>query len=289
MSFVLFTDSCSNLPGQTLKDLDIRVLPCSYSIDGKLIEYSGNIDEFDAHAHYDLLRSGKMISTSLLNTGTFLDHFRPVLEQGLDIVYVGLSAGISGTIHAAQVARAELLEEFPERVIRIVDSMGAGLGTGILTCKGADFRAEGLNANAVADRLDALVPNLCEFFTVENLMFLKRTGRVSAATAMIGTMLNIKPLLRGDETGHITNCAKLRGRAKSIEAILQKYQEKVQNAAMERVAISHGDCPEEAEYLAQKVMEIAKPKELIICPHEPFTGSHVGPGMLGLFFFGTAR
>ncbi|MDD6023985.1 MAG: DegV family protein, partial [Oscillospiraceae bacterium] len=171
----------------------------------------------------------------------------------------------------------------------IVDSMGAGLGTGILVCKGADYRAEGLSAEETAAQLRKDTENLCEYFTVDDLNFLKRTGRVSGVTAMIGSMLQIKPLLRGDETGHIVVCGKLRGRKRAVSELCALYEKKVRNAGAQRVAISHGDCLEEAQKLADKIREIAPPKELILSMHEPLTGAHVGPGMLALFFFGEGR
>lgn len=146
MSFAVFTDSCSNLPGSLLQHFGIRVLPCSYTVDGKQIIYGGDIEAFDAHTYYELLRQGKRVTTSLLNTQVFLDHFRPALEQGLDVVYVGLSAGISGTYQAACIAAAELRDEFPERTVCPVDSMGAGFGTGLLACRAAELRDEGRSA-----------------------------------------------------------------------------------------------------------------------------------------------
>lgn len=289
MSFAIFTDGCSNLPGDLLRKLDIRVMSCTYRMGEQSITYSGDIDHFNAKEHYDLLRRGEVITTSLTNADTFARAFRPALEAGLDVVYVGISSGISGTYQAASIAAEELREVFPQRTIRTVDSMGAGLGTGLLTCRGADYRNAGMTADQAADLLDEDVKGLCEFFTVDSLHYLRRSGRISAATAAIGTMLNIKPLLRGDEEGHIVSCGKYRGRKKAVEAILQKYADLAVEPQNGRVAITHGDCPEEASALAAQVRAIAEPKELIVCPHEPFTGSHVGPGMLALFFFGSHR
>lgn len=289
MSFVIFTDGCSNLPGKLLKELDIRVLPCTYMVEDQPITYSGDIEHFDSKTYYDMLRADKTVTTALLNTQTFLDHFWPVLESGQDIVYVGLSANISGTYQAASIAAAELMEQFPGRTVRVVDSMGAGLGTGLLTCRGADLRGQGCSVDETADCLDRERNNLCEYFTVDSLHYLRRSGRISAASAAIGTMLNIKPLLRGNEEGYIVACGKYRGRKKVIDAIVDKYTVKAVDPANSRVAISHGDCPEEAEALAARIRAIAEPKEFIICPHEPFTGAHVGPGMLSLFFFGNGR
>lgn len=284
MSFALFTDSCSNLPMEAVRELNILLLPCAYSVGGQEYCFDGNLEQFDAHSYYDRLRAGEQVTTSLLNMQLFLDAFRPVLEQGKDLVYVGMSSGISGTFHAAQLAAQELEEQFPERRIRLVDSHSAGCGVGILTCKGADLRNAGKNADETADILEDI--NLLEYFTVDDLKHLHRTGRLSAAGAVIGSMLNIKPLLRGDEAGHIVTCGKFRGRKKAVSEIISRFVAEHDSQQLERVAISHGDCPEEAEELAQMVREAAQPGELIVVPHEPFTGAHVGPGMLALYFFG---
>lgn len=289
MSYTVFTDGCSNLPGRLLTGLNIRVLPCSYTLDGEPGVFDGNLDAFDSHGYYEKLRGGSEMKTSLLNSQLFMDYFRPELEKGLDVVYTGLSSGISGTIQAARIAAEELLENYPERTISIVDSLGAGFGPGLLACRAADLRKEGKNAAEAGEILDKEVMHLLQIFTVDDLNFLKRTGRVSGATAAIGTILHIKPILWGDPTGHIVALSKCRGRKKAIETILEIYRTRAIDAQNQRVAISHGDCPEEAQYLADEVCKICKPKELIICPHEPFTGAHVGPGMLALFFFGEER
>ena len=289
MPYVVFTDACSNLPGDLIRRFDIHLLPCNYVLDEEPGVFEGNIDEFDTHAYYDKLRNGSELKTSMLNTQLFMDHFRTALDAGKDIVYVGLSSGVSGTLQAAQIASNMLKEEYPDRTVRVVDSLGAGFGPGLLSCRAAELRNEGKNAKEAGDILDVEVTKLLQFFTVDDLNFLKRTGRVSGATAAIGTVLNIKPLLWGDPTGHIVAYSKCRGRSKSIDAIVEQYRTKAVNPQDQRIAISHGDCPEEAEYLAKRICEIAQPKELIIAPHEPFTGAHVGPGMLALFFFGEER
>ena len=289
MSFAIFTDGCSNLPGEQIRKHDIRVLPCTYTLDGVQYVYNGDIDSFDAPAHYNKLREGHLIQTSLINTQLFLDHFRPALEEGLDIIYVGLSSGISGTYNAARMAAEELMEEFPDRKIYTVDSRGAGLGTGILTLRGADFREAGMSVDETYEALKEATDNLCEYFTVDDLMFLNRTGRLSGAGAVVGTMLGIKPILRGDEEGHIVTAQKIRGRKKAVETLAKIYAEKVVDPENQRVGITHGDCPEEAQALAEKICAAGKPGELLLCPHEPFTGSHVGPGMLAVFFFGKGR
>jgi DegV family protein with EDD domain len=211
------------------------------------------------------------------------------LEKGNDVVYVGLSSGVSGTLQAAKMAAEDLKEEYPQRTVCVIDSLGAGFGPGLLACRAADLRNAGKTATEAEEILEDAVKHLLQIFTVDDLNFLKRTGRVSGATAAIGTILNIKPLLWGDPTGHIVALSKCRGRKKAIEAIVDIYRNRAIDAQNQRVAISHGDCLEEAQLLADKICEVCKPKELIICPHEPFTGAHVGPGMLALFFFGEER
>ena len=289
MPFTIFVDGSSNLPGSVTGALDIRVLPCSYTMDGRPSTYNGQLDSFDPQEYYEALRQGAKVQTSLLNTQLFLDSFRPELEQGRDVVYFSMSSGISGTCHAGKLAAQELCEEFPERTVRVVDSMGAGFGTGLMACKAADLRAEGKSARETADLLDEDAQNMLQFFTVDDLNFLKRTGRVSGATAMIGSVLNIKPVLWGDPTGHITARSKQRGRKKALAAIVEEYKKSVLEPENQRVAISHGNCEADALALAAMLRAVAEPKELIIAPHEPFTGAHVGPGMLGLFFHGRKR
>ena len=289
MSFVVFTDGCSNLPGSVLNRYQIRTLPFTYTINGQQIVYNGDIESFDAPAHYNLLRSGELIQTSLANTQHFMDHFRPVLEAGSDVIYIGMSSGISGTYQASSMAAAELMEEFPDRRVRTVDSLGAGFGPGLLTILAAEARSEGKTVDETADYLDQKKMDLCEFFTVDDLMFLRRTGRLSTTGALAGTMLGIKPILRGDEEGHIVTYQKCRGRKKAVDTLAQLYETRVVDAENQIVAISHGDCLEDAEALAEMITAIAKPKELLFCPHEPVTGSHVGPGMLAVFFFGKGR
>ena len=289
MGFAIYVDGSSNLPGRILAERDIRVLPCSYTLDGAAASYNGNLDSFDYRTYYGRLRQGAAVKTSLLNTQLFLDQFRPALEAGEDVLYFSMSSGISGTCQAARMAAAELLEEFPGRTVRIVDSLGSGFGTGLMAVRAADLREDGWTAEKAADYLDDDAHNMLQFFTVDDLNFLKRTGRVSGATAMIGTVLNIKPILWGDTTGHITARSKVRGRRKAIAALAEEYRASVVDAEHQTVAISHGDCEEEALQLAGLINAIARPRDLIIAPHEPFTGAHVGPGMLAVFYHGKRR
>ena len=287
MPFAVFADGSANLPQSMLEG--IRLLPDEYTLDGVPQVYNGDVDHFDGHAFYEKLRHGSVARTSLLNTQLFLTHFAPLLAEGIDVIYVAMSSGISGTYHAARIAAQELMEQYKGRFVHIVDSLGCGFGNGLLAVRAAKLSREGLDAREAAAVLDAEVPHTCQYFTVDDLNFLKNTGRVSGMTARIGTMLNIKPILFGDSTGHIISCAKVRGRKKAIEAIVKKYEEKHLDNQDLGVFISHGDCLSEAEELAARVRAITPDVKLTICQHEPFSGAHVGPGMLALFFRGTER
>ncbi len=287
MSFVVFTDGSANLPGE-MSD-GIRILPCSYVVDGQEVIYHGNVDEFDAHEFYEGLKNGTSVKTSLLNTHLFLEHFTPVLEQGQDVVYIAMAAGISGTYNAAVAAAEELMEEYPDRFVHIVDSKGCGFGSGLLAVKAAELSKSGMDSREASKVLDDAVPHACQYFTVDDLNFLKNTGRVSGVTASIGTILNIKPILFGDSTGHIISCGKVRGRKNAIDALIDNYSKKRMDTPDQRVCISHGDCLEDAKKLADMVKEVNPSANITICQHEPFSGAHVGPGMLGIFFWGKER
>ncbi|MBQ3459619.1 MAG: DegV family protein [Solobacterium sp.] len=287
MTFAVFADGTANLPGTLLKG--ITLLPSEYTIDGVPSVYSGDIEHFDVHSYYESLRGGVVVKTSLLNSALFITHFEPLLKDGTDIIYVAMSSGISGTYNAARTAAQQLMEEFPERFVHIVDSHGCGFGNGMLAIKAAELSRENVPVREAAQILDDMVPHCCQYFTVDDLNFLKRTGRVSGATALIGTTLNIKPILYGDQTGHIVSCAKCRGRKKSIQMLADKYHEKHMNLANPTVFISHGDCLADAERLKELILAETPDANVVICPHEPFSGAHVGPGMLGLFFLGKER
>jgi len=287
MSFAVFADGSANLPKSMLDG--ISLLPCEYTVDGEPQTYWGDVDSFDAHEFYEGLKIGKTVRTSLLNTQLFLSRFGTILTKGTDIIYISMSSGISGTYNAARLAAEELMELYQGRFVHVVDSLGCGFGSGLLAVKAAELSKQGMSARAAADILDQEVPHCCQYFTVDDLSFLKKTGRVSGMTAKIGTVLNIKPVLFGDPTGHIISCAKVRGRRKAIETLVKKYEEKRIKSGEQRICISHGDCLEDAEILAGLVRNITPECPITICQHEPFSGAHVGPGMLGLFFRGTER
>ena len=287
MAFAVFADGSANLPKSMLDGIDL--LPNDYTVDGVPQTYWGDVDHFDGHAFYEGLRSGKQVRTSLLNTQLFLSRFAPILTQGKDIIYISMSSGISGTCNAARIAAGELMELYKGRFVHIVDSLGCGFGNGLLAVRAAELSRQGVDAREAAAMLDAEVPHTCQYFTVDDLNFLKNTGRVSGVTAKIATVLNIKPILFGDSTGHIVSCAKIRGRRKSSELLAKMYDEKHTDTQYPTICISHGDCLADAQLLAELVRKITPDVPITICQHEPFSGAHVGPGMLGLFFRGKER
>jgi len=289
MACRIIVDTTANLPLDQTQKLGIEVFSTQFELDGKAYICPLDLRDFDAKGYYDALRAGVPAKTSLINAARFLEVFRPVLEAGDDIVYVGLSSGVSGTIQSARIAAEQLREEYPERHIAIVDSLGAGLGVGLIACHAADWRNAGHDfAEIVTDTL-RYRDNLRQYFTVDDIMFLRRGGRISGAKAVLGTVLQIKPILYGSEAGKIEMIEKARGRRGSISRIAQLYRETAVDPQHGRVAISHGDCEEDAAALAEQICAIAQPGELIVEIHEPMTGAHVGPGMLALFFEGNGR
>lgn len=283
MSFVVFADGSANLPASKLEG--ITLLPCTYTVEGVQREYLGDVDSFDDHAYYDQLKNGCKITTSLLNTHLFLAHFRSVLEQGQDAVYIAMSSGISGTYQAAVLAKQELEEEFPDRFVHIVDSRGCGFGSGLLAIRAAELSRMGTPVREAAALLDEEVPHMCQYFTVDDLKYLRKGGRISGAAAVIGSMLHIKPILQGDDSGHIILCDKVRGRKNALKDLAERY-DKLCADKSGQIGIAHADDEEGTAYLLEKLREKGFTGECLSVCYEPVTGSHVGPGTIALFFPG---
>lgn len=286
MNFAIFTDTSANLPTPDTKKLDLSVVPLSYSVDG--VEHEClDTERFQAAAYYESMKGNTVIKTSQVNPQKYVDYLEPVLKAGRDILFVGMSSGISGSFASAKIAREQLLEEYPERSIRLVDSLGASLGEGLLVLEAQSCRERGMTLDETADWLDQVKANMYQLFTVDNLMHLRKGGRLSNAAAIVGSLLNIKPLLKGDESGQIVSFEKVRGRKAVINEIAGRYRELVVDAQNQIVGISHCNCLEDAEKLADLIRQINPPKEIMIVEHEPVTGSYLGPGALALYFGGS--
>ena len=284
--YIIVTDSSSDLCEELIKQYGIAVLDLVVTVDGEETKRNSDIDP---KAFYASLRSKKGAKTSAVAMETFKDFFKPILDEGKDILYLGFSSGLSGTYQAGFVAARELREEYPERKILTVDTLCASLGEGLLVHHAVKKRDEGADIEAVRDYIESIKLNLCHLFTVDDLFFLKRGGRVSAATAVVGSALGIKPMMHVDNDGHLIKIGIKRGRKGSIEELCAMMQASAIDPAEQTVFISHGDCIEDAEYLASKLRETMGVKDIHIGYVGPVIGAHSGPGTLALFFLGKER
>ena len=285
MSFVILTDTSANLPTSLLKQNDISVIPFSYFIKDK--EYSClDTDGFDGKKFYKAMRLGAKITTSQINVFNYVRFFEGFLEKGEDILMINMSSGISGSFHCAEMASKELRDRYPGREIRLVDALGASLGEGLLVLRAVEFKKRGYTLDKAFEKLEEEKRRMYQVFTVDDLMYLKNTGRVKGSAAIVGNMLQVKPLLKGNENGEIVNFSKVIGRKRALDSLVQKYNQLVKNNEMQTVGIAHADCEEDAQYLVEQLNRRKPPKEIITVMYEPVTGSHVGPGTLALFFMG---
>ena len=281
----LFTDTSANLPVEIIDEYGIEVVPFSYTIDG--VEYIPE-REFDGKAFYAAMRAGSEVKTSMVNAGTFIERFKAALDAGKDVLYIGMSGGISGTANAALMAKQELDEEYPDRKIVVIDTLAASLGEGLLVIKAAEQLRDGAALDAIEEDIRAQVPHMCQSFTVDDLKYLKRTGRVSGAAAIIGNVLSIHPILIGDYEGKIVVKSKVRGMKRTLDALAERYAE-LSLSKTETIGIAHADNEEGKAYLVQRLRDKGLTGKCLSVCYEPVTGSHVGPGTVALFFFGTDR
>lgn len=280
----LFTDTSANLPVSITKEYDIEVVPFSYTVNGKEVPYSADTD-FNGRAFYEAMRAGAEVKTSMINVSDFMAAFEPWIAKGDAVIYVGMSGGISGTANSAKLAAEELLEKYPAAKIAAIDTYAASLGEGFLVIETAKMIERGDPFLKIVKKIELLRKNMCQFFTVDDLAYLRKGGRISGAAAVVGTVLNIKPILRGDENGKIVLCGKIRGFNKSMEALANKYDELVFDKTAD-VGIAHADNPEGAQRLEDILRTKGFSGELLKVVYEPVTGSHVGPGTIALFFMG---
>ena len=281
----LFTDTSANLPVEIIDEYGIEVVPFSYTIDG--VEYIPE-REFDGKAFYAAMRAGSEVKTSMVNAGTFIERFKTALDAGKDVLYIGMSGGISGTANAALMAKQELDEEYPDRKIVVIDTLAASLGEGLFVIKAAEQLKDGVALDKIEEDIRAQVPSMCQSFTVDDLKYLKNTGRVSGAAAIIGNVLSIHPILIGDYEGKIVVKAKVRGMKRTLDALAERYAE-LALSKTETIGIAHADNEEGKAYLVQRLRDKGLTGKCLSVCYEPVTGSHVGPGTVALFFFGTDR
>lgn len=287
--YVILTESSSDISLKIAADNDIQVMPMDFILEGKSYAHYADSREMDVKAFYQKLRDGAVVTTAAENVEDYMTWVKPLLEQGKDVLLVVFSSGLSSTFSTANVALAELREQYPHRKILAVDSLCASAGEALLAYYAAQNRAKGMSIEENAQWLEDNKLHLAHWFTVDDLMFLKRGGRVSSATALVGTMLSIKPVLHVDDEGHLINVGKARGRKASMKALADKAAETGVDLSNQVIFISHGDCLEDAQWLAQEVRDRFHPVDVVISDIGPVIGAHSGPGTLALYFMATHR
>ena len=285
--YVILTDSCCDLTAQMADELGIVAIPLSLVMDDK--EFRNHLDGRDISPKdfYARIRSGSMPTTSAINVGTFEEIMRPILEGGKDILYLAFSSALSTTHQSACIAAEGLRAEFPDAKIHVVDTLAASMGQGLLMYLCAQQQKSGKTVDEVRDYAENTKLNICHWFTVDDLNHLKRGGRVSAATALLGTMLAIKPVLHVDDGGHLISVSKARGRKASLMALADEMGKTVTDA--ETIFISHGDCEEDVNLLADELRSRFGVKNVVINYVGPVIGAHTGAGVVALFFVGSKR
>ena len=287
--FVILTDSSADLGAELVQQLDVQVLPLSFILNQHTYHNYPDNREMDPHLFYEKLRAGEVATTAAVNVAEYVDAVEPLLQAGHDVLILAFSSGLSTTYNSSVIAAEELREKYPNRKVYTVDTLCASLGQGLLVYLAAQERARGKTIEEVRDWAEANKLHLCHQFTVDDLHFLKRGGRISATTAVLGSMLQIKPVLHVDDEGHLINIAKARGRQASLKALVDKMEQTAIDPAAQTVFISHGDCLEDAQAVAQMVKDRMGVKEVYLNHIGPVIGAHAGPGTVALFYVGTER
>ena len=286
-NYQIITDSSCDFTDAELANLQILSAPLTVSYNGET--HSNFSDVTAVKAFYDEMRQGTLATTSAVNPQGWETVLEPVLAAGQDALVMAFSSGLSTTYQSAVIAANELMEKYPQRTVRVVDTLCAALGQGLMVWYACKKRDEGMSLEELAAWVEENKLHLCHWFTVNDLGHLKRGGRVSATTALVGTMLNIKPILHMDAEGKLASFATVRGRKAAIDYLAQKMAELGEGYDNEMAFVVHGDCQEDAETLAQLVKDTCGVKEVHIGYLGPVIGAHTGPGVLSLFFMGKHR
>lgn len=288
--YVIMTDTTADLPESYIREHGLSILSLSYILEGQTYDREHPLDVKEFYAK---MRAGSMPTTSQVNPEQAKTAMCACLEKGLDVLYIAFSSGLSGTYNSGRIAAEEIAEEglFPERKIVVIDSLSASLGEGLLVHKAVKQKEAGKSLDEVADWVEKNKLRICHNFTVDDLFHLHRGGRVSKATAILGTMMNVKPVLHVDDEGHLIAIGKVRGRKKSISALVDRMAEQMKGFADQNdvVFISHGDCPEDVAFLEKLIREKFGITEFLVNEVGPTIGAHSGPGTLALFFVGEPR
>ena len=285
--YIIFTDSCCDIKPALLQEWGVPYANMTFSFDGEDKEYINT--DITNKEFYDRMRKGACAKTAAINADSFARAFAPILEEGKDILYVAFSSGLSTTVNSAHMAAEELKETYPDRKIAIVDTLAASAGGGLMVYMAVAKKKEGVSLEENAAYIASLIPQHCIWFTVDDLEYLKRGGRVSPLVAFAGGVLGIKPVLQMDDEGHLIKVSTARGRKKAIEALADKYAELSYEEKNTPIFISHAECDEDAKQLADMLMQRHGAEVTLITEIGPVIGSHAGPGTLAIFFIGKHR
>lgn len=290
MSFKIATDSCCNLPESLIDELDLTVFPLVFMIGEAQYQSYLKGEVTNLQQFYTYMREGKVFTTSLPNLGDAERELEAILEGGNDVLYLGFSSALSGTAEAIRLLGIDLQQRYPDRKIITIDTLAASLGQGLLVYYAAQMQQEGKSIDETAQWVQDNLLHMCHWFTVDDLMFLYRGGRVSKTAAFAGSLLNIKPVLHVDDEGRLIPIEKTRGRMKSIRRMFEHFKEThTEPLSNQTLAISHGDCLEDALALKKMVEDEYGPQKFIINYVDPVIGAHSGPGTLAFFFLGDHR
>ena len=287
MSYQIFTDATSDLPAKFAEQLQVTVLPMGFTMEGKEYSYIPGRSDMPIETFFEKMRAGVAVTTAQVNTFTFIEAFEPVLKAGHDVLYIGFSSKLSGTVQSALAAAEELKTKYPARKVVVVDSCSASLGEGLLVYYAA--RKHDLSLEALAKWVEDNKLRFVHWFTVDDLVYLKRGGRISGATAAIATILNIKPVMHVDNEGYLVAVEKVQGRKKSLRALFEHMEKTVDTKVTDTVFIGHCDAKADAEYVASLVHETYPAMMVHIDDIGTSIGAHSGPGTIALFFVGSER
>lgn len=283
--FEIFTDSASNIPKRLIKKYKIHVVPFTCVIDGEEYRCDSDKSQFDYDMFYKALREKRNVGTSMVNTEEFYDAFAPVAKSGRDIMYIGLSSALSGTFDAARSALARLKSQHTQSHFAAIDTLSGSYGEGLVCFYAAKMRENGMNIHDTAHRIKSILPHLRSRFSADDLFYIKRGGRISAATALCGAMLGIKPMLKAQSDGKIIMYDKVRGRKAALDKLVDELIESVDITKHQIVSLSHADCKADADYMVSRLKKLPYISDVLVGLMEPVTATHGGPGMIALFYF----
>lgn len=292
--FQIVVDSAANIPAELVKKYDIRVISFVNYVNGKKVvcfdpDLTPEEERAKGKEYYDAVRAGADVKTGLVSSGDFEDLFRSILEAGDDILYFSLSKNISGTYNSARIAAEELSESFPDRKIRLIDALNASLAQGILAIYASEMRTKGMSLDETADILATYPAKMNGVFTVGDLKYLSKTGRISSSAALVGNLLSIKPILRGNKDGFIVQFKKCRGRKSALNTLVSLVCDNIVNPEEQIIGIAHADAYEDSLYVMEEIRKRVKLRGFINTSYDYCTGSHVGPDTIALFFMAKDR